>query len=59
MFMSYVVTGHIQFRIGQSSSGCAMALRHRAAGMIETEHRERVVHGWQSMLSDIKSAGED
>ena len=36
-----------------------MALRHRAAGMIETEHRERVVHGWQSMLSDIKSAGED
>lgn len=58
MCMSYAVAGHIQFRLTQISNGVELSLRHRALGMIEQEHREGVVHGWNHYLNGIKQIAE-
>ena len=58
MFMSYAVTGHIQFRLTQISGGTELSLRHQAIGNIDEQHREGVVPGWNSVLQDTKSLAE-
>ncbi|MEZ6058758.1 MAG: SRPBCC domain-containing protein [Planctomycetaceae bacterium] len=58
MFMSYAVAGHIQFKLIQQTDGVELALRHRAMGMIEDEHRKGVVPGWQAILEHVKSRSE-
>lgn len=55
MFMSYPVAGHIQFRLTESDNGTTLTLRHRAFGLIEDEHREHAVPGWQSLLTRVQS----
>ena len=58
LFMSYAVTGHVQFRISQTADGAELSIRHQAVGMIDGQHREGVTSGWQSMLDRVKSASE-
>jgi hypothetical protein len=59
MFMSYAVTGHLQFRITQISGGSELSLRHRAIGMIDADHRKGLQGGWRSMLESIKAKAEE
>lgn len=59
MFMSYAVSGHIQFRLTEELRGCALVLRHRALGMIEQAHREGVVPGWRSLVEKVKQTAEE
>lgn len=58
MFMSYAAAGHIQFRLTQISGGTELSLRHRVIGMIEENHRNGVVIGWDANLQDIKRMSE-
>lgn len=58
MFMSYPVAGHVQFRLTQISGGVELYLRHQALGMIEDEHREGVVPGWQHYIEKVKQLAE-
>lgn len=58
MFMSYAVAGHVQFRLTQIAGGTELSLRHRAFGMVEQQHREGVVPGWQYFLSGVKQLAE-
>ena len=58
MFMSYPVAGHVQFRLAQVSGGAELFLRHRALGLIESDHREGVIHGWDHFLKDVKRLSE-
>ena len=58
LFMSYAVTGHVQFRVVPSAEGCSLTIRHQAVGMIDAEHRAGVSMGWQAMLDNVKSASE-
>lgn len=59
MFMSYPVVGHVQFRLEQIPGGAELTLRHRALGLIEEEHREGVVYGWEHFAQDVKRLSEE
>ncbi len=54
MFMSYPTAGHLQIRLTEEAGGTRVALRHRALGLIEKDHREGVAHGWSHYLNCIK-----
>lgn len=58
MFMSYPVAGHIQFRLTQIPGGTELYLRHQAIGLIEDDHRQGVVPGWNHLLQSVKQAAE-
>lgn len=58
MFMSYPVVGHIQFRLAQISGGAELSLRHRVLGMVEDQHREGVIGGWENFLTGVKRLAE-
>ena len=58
MFMSYPVAGHIQFRLTQIPGGTELYLRHQAIGLIEDQHRQGVVPGWNHLLQSVKQAAE-
>jgi activator of Hsp90 ATPase-like protein len=54
MFMSYPVSGHVQFRLAEVPGGTRVTVRYRALGLIEDAHREGVVKGWQDTLKGIE-----
>jgi len=58
MFMSYPVTNHIIARLEESDGGTRLHFRHRALGLIEEEHREGLVEGWNKMFDRIKKVSE-
>jgi len=58
MFMSYAVSGHIQFRLTPVPGGVELLMRHRAFGLIEQAHREGVVPGWKHILDETKRDAE-
>jgi len=58
MFMSYPVSGHLSLRLSQVPGGTQLALRHRALGMIEDEHRQGVTAGWGHYLNCVKNDAE-
>ena len=58
LMMSYPVSGHVQFRLTQIAGGTLLALRHRALGMIDPNHREGVNKGWAQILEKIKVGSE-
>jgi uncharacterized protein YndB with AHSA1/START domain len=54
MFMSYPVNNHVIIRFEEAKSGTRLIFRHRAFGLLEKEHREGVVDGWNHMLEKVK-----
>ena len=54
MFMSYPALNHVEVRLDQIAGGTKVALRHRAIGFIEPQHREGVGTGWRHYLESIK-----
>jgi hypothetical protein len=54
MFMSYPAMNHVEVKIEPVSGGCRIALRHRALGMIDPDHRKNIGGGWNHMLSNVK-----
>jgi hypothetical protein len=54
MFMSYPANNHVEVKIEPAAGGCRVALRHRALGMISSEHRKGVGAGWAHMLAGMK-----
>lgn len=58
LFMSYAVAGHIQFRLTPISGGVELSMRHHVLGLVEEEHRQRVVPGWAYLLQRVKELAE-
>ncbi|MBI1344895.1 SRPBCC domain-containing protein [bacterium] len=58
LFMSYAVSGHVQFRLTQIPGGVELVMRHRAFGLIEDSHRQGVVPGWQHILDQTRQDAE-
>jgi hypothetical protein len=58
MMMSYPVAGHLQIRLTQIAGGTLLALRHRALGMIDDNHRQGVTAGWKKIIEHIKVGAE-
>ena len=55
LFMSYAVSGHVQFRLTPTPGGTELTLRHCAVGMIPEPHRQSLGQGWQATLQAVKS----
>jgi hypothetical protein len=55
LFMSYPAVSHLQFRITEEGGSSRLALRHRAIGLIQEDHRKGVVAGWGMFLEGVKS----
>jgi hypothetical protein len=58
MMMSYPVAAHLQIRLTQIAGGTLLALRHRALGMIDDNHRQGVTSGWKKIIDHIKEGAE-
>ena len=58
MFMSYAVSGHVQWRLTQISGGTELSLRHQVLGAVQDDHRQGMVQGWGYMLDRIKDVAE-
>jgi hypothetical protein len=58
LFMSYPVAGHVQFRLAEVPDGTKITVRHRAFGLIQEEHRQGLVRGWQHILGGIQVTGK-
>jgi hypothetical protein len=55
MFMSYPAINHLEVKVEAAGKGCRVALRHRALGMIDPQHRKGVGEGWRHMLTAIRT----
>jgi hypothetical protein len=53
MFMSYPALNHVEIRLDQVAGGTKVTLRHRALGIIDPAHRERLGEGWRHYLDSI------
>jgi len=58
LFMSYAVTGHVRFRIAEIDEGCELSMRHTAVGLVDPDHRQGVVPGWDRMLHAVREIAE-
>ena len=53
MFMSYPAMNHMEIKLEEIAGGTRLALRHRALGFLDPNHRNNVSSGWQSTLNAI------
>jgi hypothetical protein len=58
MIMSYPAANHVQFRLTPVSGGTTLALRHRALGLIDAQHRAGMTSGWEYVLKGTKESSE-
>jgi uncharacterized protein YndB with AHSA1/START domain len=58
MMMSYPAANHVQFRLTQVSGGTTLALKHRAFGLIDEQHRTGMPKGWEHILKGVKEGAE-
>jgi len=54
MFMSYPAINHLELKLDEAEGGTKVTLRHRAVGLIDPQHREGVVTGWNGFLESVK-----
>ena len=54
MFMSYPAINHLELKLNEAEGGTKVTLRHRAVGLIDPQHREGVVTGWNGFLESVK-----
>src|SRR5258707_8638782 len=54
MFMSYPVSGFLQYRLVEEAGGTRLSFTHQAVGLLNPEHLEGMPKGWTGVLDDIK-----
>ena len=58
LFMSYPVMSRMQFQLTDGGQTTVLALHHQALGLIQDEHRQGVVPGWQHFLEGVRKHAE-
>ncbi len=58
LFMSYPAMNHVEIKLDPGPGGTQVTLRHRAIGMVATQHREGVSTGWRHYLESIRKDAE-
>ena len=58
LFMSYAAVSNVQYRLSEVDGGTLITFHHKAFGMIEDDHRQRVGRGWGHILSRIRERAE-
>lgn len=54
MFMSYPALNHIEVKLEEIADITKMSFRHRALGMLDSQHKEGVKEGWWAFLNSVK-----
>ncbi len=58
LFMSYAAISNVQYRLSEVDGGTLIKFHHKAMGMIQDEHRQRVGTGWGHILARIGQRAE-
>ncbi|HEV7220200.1 MAG: SRPBCC domain-containing protein [Terriglobales bacterium] len=58
LFMSYAAVSNVQYRLSEVDGGTLIKFHHKAMGMIQDEHRQRVGTGWGHILARIGQRAE-
>lgn len=58
LFMSYAAVSNVQYRLSEVDGGTLIKFHHKAMGMIEDDHRQRVGTGWGHILARIGQRAE-
>jgi len=58
LFMSYPATNNVQYRLSEVDGGTLIKFHHLALGLIDEEHRTRVVGGWSHIHEAAKQRAE-
>jgi hypothetical protein len=58
LFMSYPVMSNVQYRLSELDGGTLIRFQHLALGLIEEEHRTRVVGGWGHIHDAVTKRAE-
>jgi hypothetical protein len=58
MFMSYAVSGHLQYRLVEKAGTTTLSLAHHAIGEISQQHRDNVTNGWSQFLEKVKNRAQ-
>ena len=58
LFMSYAAVSNVQYRLSEADGGTLIKFHHKAMGMIQDDHRQRVGTGWGHILARIGQRAE-
>jgi Activator of Hsp90 ATPase homolog 1-like protein len=58
LFMSYAAVSNVQYRLSEQDGGTLIRFHHKAFGVIQDDHRTRVVPGWTHINTSIKERAE-
>jgi hypothetical protein len=58
LMMSYPALNHLQYRLQAEGNVTRLVFLHRAAGMVQPEHRDGLPQGWEYWLERIRELAE-
>jgi hypothetical protein len=58
LFVSAAVASNVQYRLEESDGGTLIRFRHSALGVLPEGYRDRLPHGWTSLLARIRKQAE-
>ncbi|HVP50051.1 MAG TPA: SRPBCC domain-containing protein [Candidatus Bathyarchaeia archaeon] len=58
LFMSYGAVSNVQYRLSEENGGTLIKFHHKAFGVIQDDHRERVSGGWNHILESARKRAE-
>lgn len=58
LFMSYPVASNVQYRLSEENGGTMIKFHHKAFGLIQDDHRQRVNGGWSFINQSVRTRAE-
>ena len=58
LFMSYGAVSNLQYRLSEADGGTLIKFHHKAFGVIQDDHRQGVVKGWNFTLERLQARAE-
>jgi hypothetical protein len=58
LFMSYPVSSNVQYRLSEANGGTLIKFHHKAFGLIEDDHKQRVNGGWTYINQRVRARAE-
>lgn len=58
LFMSYPAANNVQYRLSPEGGGTLIKFHHSGFGLIDEEHKRRVVTGWSHIHEKVRERAE-
>jgi hypothetical protein len=58
LFMSYPVSCNVQYRLSEANGGTLINFHHKAFGLIQDDHKQRVNGGWSHINQSVRARAE-